>query len=68
MRRELRPLRGFSGKMTLKKTSFGFVNREFYLRNVKERKQMKKLVNFEDGIAFHGNTERIAKVLEFDYL
>ena len=25
---------------------------------------MKKLVNFEDGIAFHGNTERIAKVLK----
>jgi len=25
---------------------------------------MKNLVNFEDGIAFHGNTERIAKVLK----
>ena len=25
---------------------------------------MKNLVNFNDGIAFHGNTERIAKVLK----
>ena len=25
---------------------------------------MKKLVNFNDGIVFHGNTERIAKVLK----
>ena len=25
---------------------------------------MKQLVNFNDGIAFHGNTERIAKVLK----
>lgn len=27
-------------------------------------KTMKNLVNFKDGIAFHGNTERIAKVLK----